>query len=41
LYEFPDHQRFLHQLLFPAIIYGLVLVLWVLWVQKFSKVKRE
>ena len=41
LYEFPEQQRFLHQLLFPAIIYGLVLILWVIWVQKFSKVKRD
>lgn len=41
LYKFPEQQQFFHQLLFPAIIYGLVLVLWVIWVQKFSKVKRE
>ena len=41
LYEFPEYKEFLHQILFPALIYGLVLVLWVLWVQNFSKVKRE
>ena len=41
LYEFPKHQKFLHELLFPAIIYGLVLLLWVVWVRNFSKVKRE
>ena len=41
LYEFPQHQSFLHEIMFPALIYGLVLVLWVIWVRKFSKVKRE
>lgn len=41
LYEFPQYKEFLHEILFPALIYGLVLVLWVIWVRKFSKVKRE
>lgn len=41
LYEFSEYQDFLHEILFPAIIYGLVLVLWVIWVQNYSKVKRE
>ena len=37
LYKFPSQQEFLHDIIFPAIIYGLVFLLWVLWVQKFSK----
>lgn len=41
LYEYPSHQMFLHEILFPAIIYGLVFVLWFVWVRKFSKVKSE
>lgn len=41
LYEFPEYKMFLHEILFPALIYGLVLVLWVIWVQNYSKVKRE
>ena len=39
LYEFPEYKEFLHEILFPALIYGLVLVLWVIWVQNYSKVK--
>ncbi|MGV6827779.1 MAG: exosortase family protein XrtF [Flavobacteriales bacterium] len=32
LYKYPAHQEFLHQLVFPAIIYGMVFLLWVIWV---------
>lgn len=37
LYKYPDQQEFLHNLVFPAIIYGATFLLWVIWVQKFSK----
>ena len=37
LYKFPDLQELLHGLVFPAMIYGVTFLLWVLWVQKFSK----
>ena len=37
LYKFPSQQEFLHDIIFTTIIYGLVFLLWVLWVQKFSK----
>lgn len=37
LYKFHSQQEFLHDIVFPAIIYGLVFLLWVLWIQKFSK----
>ncbi len=36
IYEYPHYQDALHQIVFPAIIYGLVFLLWVLWVNKFS-----
>jgi exosortase family protein XrtF len=36
LYHYPQHQHFLHGVLFPTIIYGFVFFLWVLWVNKFS-----
>ena len=39
LYKYPDEQVVLHNLIFPAIIYGATFLLWVLWVQKFSKYK--
>ncbi len=40
IYKFPNYQEFLHNLMFPAIIYGTIFLLWVIWVNKFSKYKR-
>lgn len=37
LFSYPEKVHLLHGVLFPLIIYGLVFVLWVLWVDKFSK----
>lgn len=39
LYKFPYQQAFFHNLVFPAIIYGAVFLLWVLWVRNFSNLK--
>lgn len=39
LYKFPNQQELLHNLIFPAIIYGTIFLLWVLWVNKFSRIK--
>lgn len=39
--EHPEYDYFLHDLFFPAIIYGTVLVLWVIWVNKFSYLKKK
>jgi len=40
IYKYPEHQEFLHNLIFPAIIYGTIFLLWVLWVHKFSNHKK-
>jgi exosortase family protein XrtF len=40
LYHYPNQQMVLHNLIFPAIIYGTVFLLWVVWVQKFSHYKK-
>ncbi|MEE9406857.1 MAG: exosortase family protein XrtF [Polaribacter sp.] len=40
IYKHPNQQEFLHNLVFPALIYGTVFLLWVLWVNKFSKYKK-
>ena len=40
IYKHPSQQNFLHSLVFPAIIYGAVFSLWVLWVNKFSNYKQ-
>lgn len=39
--EHPEYDYFLHDLLFPAIIYGTVMVLWIIWVNKFSYLKKK
>lgn len=36
LYDYPQYEHFLHGVIFPMVIYGLVFILWVLWIQKFS-----
>ena len=40
LYKYPYQQTLLHNLVFPAIIYGTTFLLWVVWVQKFSNYKK-
>ena len=36
VYHFPQYQDFLHSVIFPLFIYGVVFLLWVIWVNKFS-----
>lgn len=35
--RFPEQEHFLHGVVFPLFIYGVVFILWVIWVNKFSK----
>lgn len=37
LFRFPQYDHFLHGTLFPLIIYGFVFLLWIIWVNKYSK----
>lgn len=37
MFYFPKQEKFLHGVLFPLFIYGVVFILWVIWVRKFSK----
>lgn len=39
IYQFPQHQEFLHQIVFPAIIYGMVFLLWLLWIRRIMLTK--
>src|SRR5690606_33982005 len=39
LYHYPSEKEILHTVVFPAIIYGMVFLLWVFWVNRFSKLK--
>lgn len=36
VYHFPTQEAILHGVLFPLIIYGIVFILWVIWVNNFS-----
>lgn len=38
LYHYPWRKDVLHTVIFPAIIYGMVCLLWVFWVNRFSKI---
>lgn len=40
-HQFPEYQTILHDLLFPAVIYGLVFILWITWVKFFSNLKSK
>lgn len=37
LFHYPEHEHFLHGVVFPLFIYSVVFALWVVWVNKFSK----
>ena len=36
-YHFPEREHILHGVFFPLFIYGSVFLLWIIWVNKFSK----
>ncbi len=36
LYNYPEYEEFLHNIVFPVVIYGVVFALWIIWVIKFS-----
>jgi exosortase family protein XrtF len=36
LYHFPQYEHLLHGVIFPLVIYGVVFLLWVIWVNKYS-----
>ncbi|TYB77972.1 exosortase family protein XrtF [Bizionia saleffrena] len=41
LYRYPEHSDFLHSVVFPALIYGIVFLLWMLWVNRFSNIRKR
>lgn len=40
IYHYPEQQAVLHDVVFPATIYGFVFLLWVFWVNRFSNLKQ-
>ncbi len=41
LYKYPKQEALFHDLIFPAIVYGMVFILWVIWVNKFSNYSKK
>ncbi len=39
LYHYPWRKEELHTVIFPLIIYGMVFLLWMFWVNRFSNIK--
>lgn len=37
IYKYPQYQETLHGVVFPAIIYGMVFLLWIIWVRMLDK----
>lgn len=41
IYHFPENTEVLHGVVFPVIIYGMVFLLWMFWVNRFSKLSKK
>ncbi len=39
LYFYPKYGDFMHEILFPLFIYGVVFILWIYWVNRYKKRK--
>lgn len=41
LYHYPWRREFMHTIIFPLIIYGMVFLLWMFWVNRYAKIRRH
>lgn len=41
IYHYPKLSGILHDIVFPGIIYGMVFLLWIVWVTKFASINRK
>lgn len=41
IYHYPNLQGFMHDFVFPAIIYGMVFLLWLVWVKKYATLNKR
>ena len=41
LFHYPWRREILHVVIFPAIIYGMVFLLWMFWVNRFSNLNKK
>lgn len=40
LYHYPWRKEILHSVIFPGMIYGMVFLLWMFWVNRYSKINK-
>lgn len=41
LYNYPWRREVLHTVIFPMIIYGMVFLLWMFWVNRYAKLRKQ
>lgn len=41
LYNYPWRREILHTVIFPMIIYGMVFLLWMFWVNRYTKLQKQ
>lgn len=41
MFNYPKQKQLLHGVLFPLLIYGVVFILWIIWVNKFSNYAKK
>ncbi|WP_442870045.1 exosortase family protein XrtF [Altibacter sp. HG106] len=41
LYEYPQHASWLHGIVFPGLIYGMVFLLWIVWVRQLKPIANK
>ena len=41
LYHYPWRREILHTVIFPLIIYGMVFLLWMFWVNRYARLKKQ
>lgn len=41
MFHYPEYETVLHDVFFPLIIYGVVFILWIIWVNNFSSYAKK
>lgn len=41
MYHYPQYEEVMHSVFFPAAIYGMVFLLWIIWVNKFAILNKK
>lgn len=41
LFEFPEQKELLHGVVFPGLIYGMVFILWMVWIRMLKTIKED